>query len=90
MRAGGYSLLVATGPGHEEATMQDFLTVAQAAEELGITPSGLRTAINEGRLTRTLLHARTSLIPREEVERYRREHLGQRGKRKKKPADPAE
>jgi hypothetical protein len=25
-----------------------------------------------------------SLIPREEVERYRREHLGQRGKRKKR------
>ena len=72
-------------PKHEEAHMQDFLTVAQAAEELGITPSGLRTAINEGRIKRTLLHARTSLIAREDVERYRREHLGQRGKRKKRP-----
>ena len=66
--------------------MHDFLTVAQAAEELGITPSGLRTAINEGRLTRTLLHKRTSLIAREDVERYRREHLGQRGKRRQ-PTD---
>jgi excisionase family DNA binding protein len=83
-------VLAATGLNPEEARMQDFLTVAQAAEELGITPSGLRTAINEGRLTRTLLHARTSLIPRTEVERYRREHLGQRGKRKKKPVEPAE
>jgi excisionase family DNA binding protein len=61
--------------------MQDFLTVAQAAQELGITPSGVRTAISEGRLTRTLLHKRTSLIAREDVERYRREHLGKQGKR---------
>jgi excisionase family DNA binding protein len=84
--------VVLTGPEHEheEARMQDFLTVAQAAEELGITPSGLRTAINEGRIKRTLLHKRTSLIAREDVERYRREHLGQRGKRKTKPAEPAQ
>jgi hypothetical protein len=35
--------------------------------------------------------SRTNLIPRAEVERYRREHLGQRGKRKKRPAtEPAE
>jgi hypothetical protein len=61
--------------------MQDFLTVAQAARELGITPSGLRTAISEGRLKRILLHKRTSLIAREEMERYRREHLGKQGKR---------
>ena len=42
--------------------LEDFMTVAQAAKELGMTPSGLRTAITEGRLRRTLLHARTSLI----------------------------
>jgi hypothetical protein len=61
--------------------MQDFLTVAKAAEELGITPSALRTAISEGRLKRKLLHKRTSLIARQEMERYRREHLGRQGKR---------
>ena len=32
------------------------------------------------------LDGRTNRIPRAEVERYRCEHLGQRGKRKKKPA----
>jgi hypothetical protein len=33
---------------------------------------------------------RTNMLTRGEVERYRREHLGQRGKRKKKPAaEPA-
>jgi hypothetical protein len=33
---------------------------------------------------------RTNMIERGEVERYRQEHLGQRGKRKKKPVQPAE
>jgi excisionase family DNA binding protein len=63
------------------AELEDFMTVAQAAKVLGLTPTGVRTAINEGRLKRTLLHKRTSLIAREEVERYRREHLGRQGKR---------
>ena len=67
------------------AELEDFMTVAQAAKELGLTPTGLRTAIGEGRIKRTLLHARTSLIAREEVERYRREHLGRRGKRPQPP-----
>jgi predicted transcriptional regulator len=57
------------------------MSVAQAAQELGITPSAVRTAINEGRLQRTLLHKRTSLIARKDVETYRREHLGRQGKR---------
>jgi excisionase family DNA binding protein len=71
--------------------MQDFLTVAQAAEELGIGPSGVRMAITYGTLRPIRFDHRTNMIPRSEVERYRREHLGQRGKRKKKPAaEPAE
>jgi hypothetical protein len=51
---------------------------------------GLRTAVYEGRIKTVALHKRTNLIARAEVERYRREHLGQRGKRKKKPVEPAE
>jgi hypothetical protein len=54
---------------------------APRARTVPITPSAVRTAINEGRLTRTLLHKRTSLIAREDVERYRREHRGRQGKR---------
>jgi excisionase family DNA binding protein len=61
--------------------MQDFLTVAQAAKELGITPSGVRAAISEGHLERILVHKRTSLVARADVERYKREHLGRQGKR---------
>ena len=65
--------------------LENYLTVTEAAQELGITPRGLRTAIQEGRLKPVRLDktSRTNLISREEVERYRREHLGQRGKRKK-------
>jgi excisionase family DNA binding protein len=73
--------------------LENYLTVTEAAQELGLTPWGLHTAIQEGRIKPVRLDktSRTNLIPREEVERYRREHLGQRGKRKKKPAtEPAE
>jgi hypothetical protein len=37
-----------------------------------------------------LLEGRTNLIPHEEVEHYRREHVGQRGKREKQSAHSAE
>ena len=66
--------------------LENYLKVTEAAKELGLTPWGVRTAIQEGRITPVRLDktSRTNLIPLEEVERYRREHLGQRGKRKKK------
>jgi excisionase family DNA binding protein len=73
--------------------LENYLTVTEAAHELGLTPWGVRTAIQEGRIKPVRLDktSRTNLIPREEVERYRREHLGRRGKRKKKPAmEPTE
>jgi hypothetical protein len=39
MRAGGYWLLVTTGPEPEEARMHDFLTVAQAATASWTVPT---------------------------------------------------
>ena len=68
----------------------DFLTMREAAEELGVTPDALRFAVRRGLITPTRAHPRMNLITREQVEAYRRDHLGQRGKRKKKPAKPAE
>jgi excisionase family DNA binding protein len=64
----------------------DLVTVADAAQELGLSPHSVRYAITRGVLQVVPLDGRTNLIPRSEVERYRREHLGQRGKRKKRPA----
>ena len=71
----------------------DFVSVAKAAEELGITPEAVRGAIMRGLIQPVRLDGRTNLIPRSEIERYRREHRGQwgRGRRKKQPATaPAE
>jgi excisionase family DNA binding protein len=63
--------------------LENYLTVAEAAKELGITPDALRGAIKRRTLSAVRLDktSRTNLISRAEVERYRREHLGQRGKR---------
>jgi hypothetical protein len=62
------------------------------ASELGLTPPAIRAAIKRGHITPVPLDGRTNLVSRSEVERYRREHLGQwgRGKRKKKPATSSE
>jgi excisionase family DNA binding protein len=69
----------------------EMLTVAEAAAELGISPTTIHRAVGNGTITPYKLDARTYLIPRSEVERYRRDSLGQPGKRKKKPAaEPAE
>jgi excisionase family DNA binding protein len=63
--------------------LENYLTVVEAAEELGLSASALRSAINYGSLRPVRLDktSRTNLISREEVERYKREHLGRRGKR---------
>ena len=77
--------------------LDDYLTVAEAAEELGVTTSAVRRAIMRGLIEPQRLGKRTNLIPRAQVDEYRAKHLGQwgRGKRKKpaseKPAtEPAE
>jgi excisionase family DNA binding protein len=64
------------------STTPDLVTVARAAEELGVSPNTIRSAIMRGHITPVQLHKRTNLIPRSEIERYRHERLGRRGKRK--------
>jgi Helix-turn-helix domain len=63
------------------APTQELLSLAQAAEELGITPDALRGAIARKVLAPVRIDGRTNMLTREEVERYRRERLGRRGKR---------
>jgi excisionase family DNA binding protein len=73
--------------------LQDYLTVAQAARELGLTPQGVRKAVAVGTLQVVRLDGRTNLVPRSEIERYRREHQTGRGrppKSRTQPATPAE
>ena len=56
----------------------DYLTVTQAATELGITPDGVRDRIQRGLMHAERVNPRLWMIPREEVERWR-------GKGKLKP-----
>ena len=63
------------------ADREDLITVAQAAEELGLTPQAVRNAVMRGHITPERLDGRTSLLPRAEIDRYRRERLGRHGKR---------
>ena len=65
---------------------ENYLTVTEAAHELGLSASALRSAIEYGSLHAVRLDGRTNLIHRDEVERYRHEHQGQHGKRPR-PAD---
>src|SRR5690242_20615569 len=65
---------------------EGFYTIAEAAAALGISSNAIRTAIARGRLTTmSKVGKRLNRIAPEEVERYRRENLGQHGwvKRKK-------
>jgi excisionase family DNA binding protein len=60
------------------------MNVSQVADSLGITPGAVRRAISDGKLgaIRTgggQQRAGLLLVERDEVERYRREHLGKRG-----------
>lgn len=59
--------------------MDDLMSLAEAAEELGIAPVTLRAAIARERFAARLF-GKTYVTTRAEVERYRRENLGQVGR----------
>ena len=50
-----------------------YVTIAEAAQLLDISPAGVRKAIQQRLLSPLRLSARVVLIPRAEVERYQRE-----------------
>jgi hypothetical protein len=69
--------------------MRKVVSVRQAAQMLGITASGVRLAIAEGRLSGRNLAPPGSLrptwtVPVAEIERYKREHLGRVGRPRKR------
>jgi excisionase family DNA binding protein len=59
--------------------MEDLLTLAEAAGELGLAADTLRTQVQRGRLAARMF-GKTYVTTRGEVERYRRESLGQAGR----------
>lgn len=68
---------------------RNWLTVNEAAETLGLTPSGIRHAIKRGSLKVERVGGKMNIVPLVEIERYRTEHLGKhRGRpRKSTPAN---
>jgi len=66
--------------------MDAMLTITEAAASLGVQPGTIRTAVSRGlmqpeRIGGTPKKAGMLFIRRSEIERYRRERLGKRGKR---------
>lgn len=62
--------------------MKKLMTLAEAGVELGRSPDTLRRQAQKGRLEATLV-GKTYVVTSAEVERYRRENLGQAGRPKK-------
>ena len=62
--------------------MSKRLTLAQAAPLLGVSADTLRKQAQRGRLRAELI-GKTYVVTEQEVERYRRESLGHRGRRPK-------
>lgn len=69
-------------------TEGDMLTLAEAAESLGVTDATLRQAVARGALAAEKMGARLWVTTRAEVERYRVENLGRRGPRKGSKREP--
>lgn len=49
----------------------DYVTVAQAAKALGLTPDGVRDRIRRGDIEAVRVNPRLLMIPRAEVEKWR-------------------
>lgn len=56
-----------------------LLTLAEAGDRLGLSPSTLRNQVKAGKMRATLI-GKTWTVTEREVERYRAEHLGRRGR----------
>ncbi len=58
---------------------RDWYTTDEAARELGLASSTIRGAARRGVLRVEVVAPRVRAITREELDRYRREHLGKGG-----------
>jgi excisionase family DNA binding protein len=66
--------------------MDDYVTVAQAAELLGMSPVGVRTRLERGLMRGRKVHPRLWLIPTSEVERWQAIGRVQGKRRHQQPA----
>jgi excisionase family DNA binding protein len=59
-----------------------MFTLVQAAERLGLSAETLRNQVKKGKLT-AMIYGKTYVVTEEEIERYRREHMGPVGRPRK-------
>jgi excisionase family DNA binding protein len=69
---------------------EELLSVAEAAQELGLTPPAVRRAIMRGLIEPVRLDGRTNVISRAQLEKYRAEHRGRMGRPAKSDKKPAQ
>jgi len=71
---------------------RNFYTVQEAADVLGVTADTIRRAIFDETLHAEKIGPRLSAIAPDEIERYRKEHLGKQGwdKRREPGHEPSE
>ncbi len=69
--------------------LDNLMTLAEAAEALGVAPSTLRHQVQAERF-RARLFGKTWITTKDEVERYRRTQLGQAGRHEVPPMKLAE
>lgn len=67
----------------EATAVRDMVTVGQATELLGLTRSGVNSAILAGTLPVVHVSPVLRLIPRTAIDEYRATHLGKRRRSKK-------
>jgi excisionase family DNA binding protein len=67
---------------------RDFKTLAEAAIELGVSASTLRSQVHNGRLRAELI-GKTWIVTEAELDRYERESLGRPGRRAKAVTGPS-
>lgn len=63
--------------------MEDYLTVAQAAEALGVSVEVVRKRLQRGLMTGERIGARVWVIPRVEVDRWRTRGKLARGRKRR-------
>jgi excisionase family DNA binding protein len=68
---------------------RELLTLSEAAELLGLTHSGIMSAVKAGTLPTLHINPRLRLVSRAAVDEYRQTRLGTRRRSKKQQAEDA-
>lgn len=63
------------------------LTTGEVAKALNLSPNTIRVLIREGKIQSSGKFGSSHMVAMSEVERYRAEHLGKRGRKRKEKSE---